>query len=223
MRTAVVIPAFNEARSIAEVVSGVAERGYDPIVVDDGSSDGTYEEARSAGAMVLRHPVNRGYGAALTTGSDWALLQGYEIVVHFDADGQHDVAEIAAVIEPLLTGNADVTIGSRFLGQSHHIPRLRKVLVKAAALFTRFLSGVKMTDAHNGFRAFSSYALRQLDCREDGMAYASEVVERIARQGLRLREVPVTISYTDYSVAKGEGNLAKLRVGLRFLWGKLTQ
>ena len=223
MRTAVVIPAFNEAQSIAKVVSAVVERGYDPVVVDDGSSDSTFEEARGAGARSLRHRVNRGYGAALTTGSDWALLQGYEVVVHFDADGQHDVDEIAAVIEPVLTGRADVTIGSRFLGQGRRIPILRKVLIKAATLFTRVLSGIKLTDAHNGFRAFSSSALRRLHCREDGMAYASEVVELVARNGLRLQEVPVTISYTDYSLGKGEGNVAKLRVGLRFLWAKLTQ
>lgn len=223
MRIAVVIPAFNEARSIAEVVRDVVDHGYAPIVVDDGSSDETGAEARGAGATVLRHWVNRGYGAALTTGSDWAVERGYEIVVHFDADGQHAVEEIEAIVEPVTAGEADATIGSRFLGEGRRIPLLRKILIKAAITFTRVLSGVKLSDAHNGFRAFSSSALRQLKCREDGMAYASEVVEQIARHKLRLREVPVTISYTDYSLGKGEGNLAKLRVGLQFLWGKLTQ
>ncbi len=223
MRIAVVIPAFNEAQAIGDVVRDIVEHGHDPVVVDDGSSDATYEEARRGGATVLRHWVNRGYGAALTTGSDWAVQRGYEIVVHFDADGQHEVDEIAAVTQPVADGEADVTIGSRFLGQGRRIPLLRKILIKAAILFTRVLSGVALSDAHNGFRAFSSSALRQIQCREDGMAYASEVVERIGRRGLRLREVPVTISYTDYSLGKGEGNLAKLRVGLQFLWGKLTQ
>ncbi len=222
MDIAVVIPAFNEAGSIFEVASAVAERGYDAIVVDDGSTDATFAEASSAGSKVLRHRTNRGYGAALTTGSEWAVLGGYDVIVHFDADGQHDPDEIAAIVEPIANGTADVTMGSRFLGRGEDIPALRKVLLKVAVVFTRAVSGVKLSDAHNGLRGFSRAAMRKLDCREDGMAYASEVVDRIGKLGLRYREVPVTVSYSAYSMGKGEGNVAKMRLGLRVLWTKLT-
>lgn len=223
MRTVVVIPAFNEGKSIFSVAGAVRERGHDVVVVDDGSSDATRAAARQSGATVLRHPINRGYGAALTTGTEWACRQGYDVVVHFDADGQHDPDDIPAIVEPIRTGEADVTIGSRFLGSAQAMPWKRRLLIRLAVLFTRVVSGVRLTDAHNGFRALSAQAARRLNCLEDGMSYASELVERVARQGLRLREVPVTISYTEYSTSKGEGNLAKLRVGLRFLWSKLTR
>ena len=223
MRSVVVIPALNEAASIREVVQGVAAHGFEAVVVDDGSSDDTASQARAAGAHVLRHPVNRGYGAALTTGSVWALQNGCEVVVHFDADGQHDASEIERLIQPIVNGEADVTIGSRFLGEGRSMPWSRKLAIKLAIHFTRLLSGIALTDAHNGFRAFTGAALESLNCQEDGMAYASEVVERVAGRHLRLQEVPVTVTYTDYSTAKGEGNLAKLRVGLRFIWTKIRQ
>ena len=223
MRTVIVIPAFNEAESIRAVVESVRECGFETVVVDDGSDDATTSRARAAGAMVLQHAVNRGYGAALTTGSEWALQKGYDIIVHFDADGQHDAQEIEALIEPIRSGEADATIGSRFLGESRSMPWSRKLAIKLAIQFTRVLSGVLLTDAHNGFRAFSAAGFQSLGCREDGMAYASEVVEKAARRNLRLREVPVTVTYTDYSTAKGESNAAKLRVGLRFLWTKFKQ
>lgn len=223
MRTVIVIPAFNEAESIRAVVESVVDCGFETVVVDDGSDDATTRRARAGGATVLQHVINRGYGAALTTGSEWALQKGYDIIVHFDADGQHDAREIAALIEPIRSGETDATIGSRFLGESRSMPWSRKLAIKLAIQFTRILSGILLTDAHNGFRAFSSTALQSLGCREDGMAYASEVVEKMARRHLRLQEVPVTVTYTDYSTAKGESNAAKLRVGLRFLWSKFKQ
>jgi glycosyltransferase involved in cell wall biosynthesis len=221
--TVVVIPAFNEAQTVGTVVEKVREKGFDVVVVDDGSRDETALQAAKNGATVLRHVVNRGYGAALTTGSSWALLRGYEIVVHFDADGQHDAGEISTLIDPIRNGEADVTIGSRFLGEVRSMTWSRKTAVRLAIQFTRLFSGVSLTDAHNGFRALSIAAVRVLNCREDGMAYASEVVEKIARQNLRLREVPVTVTYTEYSMAKGESNVAKLGAGLRFLWTKFNQ
>lgn len=222
MSAVVVIPAFNEAAKIGSVVEEVRARGYPVVVVDDGSRDGTAAAAGAAGATVLRHVINRGYGAALTTGSRWAVESGAAVIVHFDADGQHDPDDIEPIVAPIREGTADVTIGSRFLDPETRIPAVRKVLIKAAVVFTRLVSRVRLTDAHNGFRAFSNAAMAGLDCREDGMSYASEVVERVARRGLRLREVPVSIQYSDYSLAKGEGNLAKVRVGLRFLWSKLS-
>ncbi|MBI2637152.1 MAG: glycosyltransferase family 2 protein [Parcubacteria group bacterium] len=223
MKTLIIIPAYHESKKIFDVVAGVRERGYDAVVVDDASSDATSGEARRAGARVLRHFVNRGYGAALSTGNAYALRHGYDIAVHFDGDGQHDAREIARVIGPIQKGEADVVVGSRFLQAGASIPLLRKFLIKLAIIFTWAFSGVKLTDAHNGFRAFSRRALEVIDCRQDGMSYASEVIDQIAEHVLAVKEVPVTITYTGYSKAKGESNIKKVMLGVRFLWGKVIK
>lgn len=224
-RTLVIIPAYNEAQKIRGIVQSVRERGYDVVVVDDGSSDSTAEEARRAGALVLRHFVNRGYGAALTTGNTWALRNKYDCVVHFDADGQHNPDEIASVAAPIAADTADAVIGSRFLGSesSRRVPAVRRLLLKLAILFTWLVSGIKLTDSHNGFRAFSGRALATIDCRQDGMSYSSEVVDQVAEHSLRWVEVPVVIQYSEYSRAKGESNVKKILLGLKFLWGKLIR
>ena len=223
MRTLVIIPAYNESRKIFGVVRGARELGYDVVVVDDASLDATSHEAQRAGAAVLRHFVNRGYGAALETGNQYALRRSYDAAVHFDGDGQHDAREITQVIGPIQKGEVDVVVGSRFLGQAPDMPLVRKLLIKLAILFTWVFSGIKLTDSHNGFRAFSRRALEVIDCRQDGMSYASEVIDQIAERKLALKEIPVTIQYTDYSKAKGESNIKKALLGARFLWGKVTR
>ena len=228
MKILIIIPAYNEAQKIYSVVENVVFRGYsakggpwDLVVVDDGSSDGTSDQARRAGAIVLRHFINRGYGAALTTGNSWALRNGYDIAVHFDGDGQHDADEIRRVIGPILDNQADVVIGSRFMGHAQSMPIMRAILIKLAIVFTWIFSGIKLSDAHNGFRAFNRRALEIISCGQDGMSYASEVIDQIAEHKLRVAEVPVTVAYTDYSKAKGESNISKVMVGARFIWGKV--
>lgn len=224
MHTVVIIPAYNEAQKIGGIVRAIRERGFDVAVVDDGSTDTTSREAAAADATVLQHFVNRGYGAALTTGNAWALANDYNYVVHFDADGQHRAEEIEAMVAPIARGDADVVIGSRFIfGRGKQVPPLRRVLIKMAIVFTWMVSGIKLTDAHNGFRAFARAALEKMDCRQDGMSYSSEVVDQIAERGLHWAEVPVTIVYTDYSRAKGESNVKKILLGLKFLWGKVIK
>lgn len=223
MAVLVIIPAYNESKKIFGVVRSVRERGYDVVVVDDASLDGTSDEARRAGARVARHFINRGYGAALSTGGAYAMRHGYDIAVHFDGDGQHDAGEISSVISPIQKGEVDVVIGSRFLRPGASLPAARKLLIKLAIVFTWAFSGITLTDSHNGFRAFSRRALERIDCRQDGMSYASEVVDQIAEHRLNVREAPVTITYTDYSKAKGEGNIKKVLLGVRFLWGKVTR
>lgn len=234
MQTLVIIPAYNESKKIFDVVAGVRQHGYDVVVVDDASPDATLDEARRAGAVVLRHFVNRGYGAALSTGNAYAVRHGYDIAVHFDGDGQHSADEIRRVVAPIQKGEADVVVGSRFLhppfsppltkkGRWGSVPVLRKLLIKLAIIFTWAFSGIKLTDAHNGFRAFSRRALAVIDCRQDGMSYASEVIDQIAEHKLNVREAPVTITYTDYSRAKGESNIKKALLGARFLWGKVIR
>jgi polyprenyl-phospho-N-acetylgalactosaminyl synthase len=200
----VVIPAYNEGLVISRVVSEVKRAGYAVVVVDDGSSDATAEEARAAGAGVITHPFNLGQGAALQTGIDYAVAQGAEVIVTFDADGQHRVSDIARLAEALVEERADFALGSRFLGQAPNLPPLRRLLLHAATAFTRLTTGLQVTDTHNGLRAMTRRAAAAMRLRQNRMAHASELLSQIAASGLPYVERPVTIEYTAYSLAKGQ-------------------
>ena len=214
MKIIVVIPAYNEAKVIYSVVNAVKDQVDEVIVVDDGSSDNTAEVATNAGAKVARHFLNRGQGAALQTGINFALKSGADIIVTFDADGQHVAKEIEQVVKPLLLGEVDVVLGSRFLNAANKIPLSRVILLKLATLFTRIYTGIKVTDAHNGFRALSRHAAEVIKIRQDGMAHASEIIEEIKKHNLKFKEVGVTINYTYYSLEKGQ----KLTNAFKIVW-----
>jgi glycosyltransferase involved in cell wall biosynthesis len=199
----VVIPAYNEARTIGRVVADITQFGYRAIVVDDGSRDQTAAMASTAD-IVIRHPINLGQGASLQTGFDCALQQGADIIVTFDADGQHRAADIARLVRALTQAQADFALGSRFLGHSPNLPRFRRLLLKAAVLFTRVTSGLRVTDTHNGLRAMTRLAANMIQLRQNRMAHASEILTQIAASGLPYVEVPVTIQYTQYSLEKGQ-------------------
>ena len=215
-----VIAAYNEAGAIGPVIQALAPQVAEIVVVDDGSKDATADVARSAGAVVLRHPINRGQGAALQSGITLALARGAEIVVTFDADGQHVAADIPRLVAPVARGEADVALGSRFLGGTSNVPPLRRVLLKCAVLFTRMTTGLSLTDAHNGLRALSRRAAETIRIRQDRMAHASEIVSEIAKHGLRFVEIPITVLYTDYSKSKGQSALGAFRILLDLLVGK---
>jgi glycosyltransferase involved in cell wall biosynthesis len=216
----IVIPAYNEAASIADVVASVREVYPNVVVVDDGSADETGALALRAGATRLRHVVNRGQGAALQTGIEHAIAQGAEVVVTFDADGQHAVDDIEKMIAPILEGTVDITLGSRFLGQRPDMPRARRLLLAGGLLFTRWTSGAKLTDTHNGLRAFSRRAASQIRIRLDGMAHASELLDYVHFSGLAYREVPVRIQYTAYSLAKGQRSSGAIRIVFDYFMDK---
>jgi glycosyltransferase involved in cell wall biosynthesis len=215
-----VIAAYNEALAIEPVIRGLLPQVSEVVVVDDGSKDATADVARKAGAVVLRHPINRGQGAALQSGIKLALARGAAIVVTFDADGQHVAADVPKLVAPVASGAADVALGSRFLAGSSNVPAGRRLLLKGAVLFTRLTTGLKLTDAHNGFRALSRAAAQTIRIRQDRMAHASEIVSEIRRHGLRFVEVPVTVLYTDYSRAKGQSAFGAFRVLFDLLLGK---
>lgn len=215
-----VIPAYNEGNVIADVVRSLNGVVDEIIVVDDGSGDASGKLARDAGARVLRHRINRGQGAALQTGTEAALRRGADIVVHFDADGQHDVGDIARLIEPLQSNRADVVLGSRFLGQARNIPTTRRLVLRAGRLFMRLFSGLSLTDAQNGLRAMTREAARAISITQDGMAHASEILDRIGELGLRYLEVPVTIHYTEYSLSRGQRSSNAIRIVWRLITDK---
>lgn len=219
--TVVVIAAFNEGACIESVVEEVRQRYPFVLVVDDGSSDDTSSRASAAGAVVLRHAINRGQGAALQSGITFALQQSAEIIVTFDADGQHRPEDIDALLRPIREGTSEIALGSRFLEPRSRIPPGRRALLALAVLFTRVTSGVSLTDAHNGLRAFSRRAAQQLDLRLDRMAHASELIDQVRQSRLPYVEVPVEIRYTEYSMATGQRSSAAFRIVWDYLLSKL--
>jgi glycosyltransferase involved in cell wall biosynthesis len=200
----IVIPAYNEAGAIGRVIAGLRPLGHRIIVVDDGSRDATAALAAEAGAALVRHPINLGQGAALQTGIDYALLNGARVIVTFDADGQHRPADVPCLVEALANSHAEFALGSRFLGGTSNIPATRRLLLRAATLFTRATTRLSLTDAHNGLRAMTKRGAANIRLRQNRMAHASELLAQIAESGLPYVEVPVTIEYTRYSLAKGQ-------------------
>jgi len=218
-----VIPAYNEGRMIAEVIKAVSPYVNEGVGVDDYSRDETRIEAEGAGAYVLRHPINLGQGAALRTGTDYALQRGADIIVHVDADGQHDPADIERLLGPIIRGKAEVTLGSRFIagGQAIGITRDRAWLLALARQWSRWWTGLALHDPQNGLRALSRLAATNLHWSQDREAHASEILEEIARLNLSYLEVPVTVRYSDYSKAKGQKNIQAWRIVWRLILGKM--
>jgi len=219
----IIVAAYNEGPAIAEVIAEL-RRDYDNVVVvDDGSNDDTADRARLHATYVLSHAVNRGQGAALQTGIEFALERGARFVVTFDADGQHRVEDIAALLSPIAAGECDIALGSRFLGQSENMPSARRWALKLAVFFTRVVNRVRLTDAHNGLRAFSRRAAERINITLDRMAHASELIDQIRASGLPFQEVPVRIRYTEYSIRKGQSTRGAIRIVIHYLLGKVFQ
>lgn len=196
----VVVPAFNEAASIGPVVQGLFKHGFTSVVVvDDGSSDDTARLAAEAGAVVLRHPINRGQGAALETGNEFARRQGADFVVHFDADRQFNPADIAPALKALQEKKIAVLLGSRFLDDRSKIPFFKKTfLLPVARFINRIMTGLVLTDGQNGFRILSKEALRVISIKQDGMAHNTEIMHQVGAHKLSYIEFPVEVTYHEY-------------------------
>jgi glycosyltransferase involved in cell wall biosynthesis len=202
----IVIPAFNEAGVIGEVVADVRAVFDNVVCVDDGSSDGTGEIALRAGAHLVRHPVNLGQGAAIPTGVEYARRQpGAQVFVTFDGDGQHRVKDVVAMVDRLNTGDADVVIGTRF-GRAalSKPPVLKRVVLQTAAWLSPRGRRLGLTDTNNGLRVFNKKVADGLDITMSGMSHASEFVALVGENHWRVAEEPVEVLYTDYSKAKGQ-------------------
>ncbi len=217
----VVVPAFNEGKVIRQVVEPLLRADYRVVVVDDVSSDRPIEQLGDLPVHCCRHIINLGQGAALQTGIDYALEMGASFIVIFDADGQHRAEDVAAILQPLLSGEGDVTLGSRFKDpdRSPGIPGTRRILLKGGAMFCRIVLGLRVTDMHNGLRGFTAEAAQRLEITQNRMAHATQILQQIRRHGIRYEEVPVTIRYTQYSMAKGQASSNLLNV----LWESATE
>jgi len=215
----VVMPAYNEESTIAGVMEELFKRGFNLVVVDDGSSDETYNAAENAGWThgdqfhLYKHLLNRGLGGALRTGIEASLIHNAAVLVTFDADGQHDPDDIMKVCRPIMDGEADVVIGVR---DFEHMPGSKKFGNTVMNLITWIFYGMKVNDSQSGLRAFKREAAMILEINARDYGVSSEIVGEIKRHKLRLKEVPMKTIYTDYSMTKG----TNLKVGLRIL-GKL--
>ena len=209
----IVIPLFNEATVIARVVAAARTRFEHVVCVDDGSSDGSGDAARAAGARVLRHPVNLGQGASLQTGIDYILAQpGARYIVTYDADGQHQLSDAIAMVDLARTEDVAIVFGSRFLDNRTQAGALKRIVLKFAVWFTNKSTGIRLTDAHNGLRVMRADAAAGVHLTQDRMAHASEIVLHLARTKLPWREYPVHVLYTDYSRGKGQSLLNSVNI-----------
>lgn len=212
-----VVPAYNEAKTIGKVVNEVAKFVYKVIVVDDGSTDRTSDVVKNPKGVILRHMVNLGQGAALQTGFEFAKEVGGDIVVTYDADGQFRASEIKNIIAPIIRGDADVVLGSRFLGKTVDIPIVRLLILRLGIFFTYLFSNIKLTDTHNGFRAFSKKAISKINIKHNRWAHPSDIIYQVSRNHFRVIEVPVTVRYTKYSKQKGQSNFEAARIPFQLI------
>jgi glycosyltransferase involved in cell wall biosynthesis len=220
----ITIPMYNDEKMILKVLDSLVNQGYTHIVVvDDGSKDNGYEVVKKSGkAIVAKHVINRGQGAALQTAMEIALMHGAEYVVHFDSDGQHDVSDIDTMLETLVDGKYDIVLGSRFLTKNN-IPKTKVLVLKLGILFTYMLSDILLTDAHNGFRVMTVDTAKKLDIQYDRMEHASEIIDKVRKYNLKYKEVPVTIHYTDYSMSKGQSIFNSFSIAWKLILAKLKE
>lgn len=189
------IPAYNEEKNIGSIVVKLKNKYEHVIVCDDGSSDMTATIASSLGACVVKHEENLGYGSAIKTIFKEARKIGGDVLVTFDADGQHQFSEIDSVLQPISEDKADIVIGSRFLGKTIDLPKYRRIGIKTITGLTNITTGSKITDSQSGFRAYSKKALQEITPTESGMGLSTEILIKASKKQMRITEVPITITY----------------------------
>lgn len=197
MIVACVIPSYNHNKHLPAVIDKVKERVDFIVVVDDGSKEALRLDKQEK-LFLLRHPINRGQGAALQTGQDFALKKGADIIVHFDADDQFDAGDIPKVIEPIIKGETDVVFGSRFLKTDNQIPWSKKHILMPLGKLVNFLFGVHTSDPQSGFRAYSSKVAKSFRIDNDRMAHCSEILIKLSNGHWRIKEVPIIVRYHEY-------------------------
>lgn len=231
----IVVPAFNEEKNISVTIQDLKRQGYKNIViVDDESKDHTVEMAKKAGAIVLQHVINRGQGAALRTGIEYALEQNSDIIVTFDADGQFLASDLKRLIQAVEGGQYDIALGSRYLGRkmevhiknpmNHLVFLIRQVFLKGGRVFNYVFTRTWFSDSQSGLRAMNQKAAKTIQITQDRMAHATEILEQIAKHRLRFIELPITVRYTDATIEKGQGGkglLAGFRIAKQYLFRKV--
>ncbi|GGN03942.1 glycosyl transferase [Terrabacter tumescens] len=219
-----VVPLYNEAAVIADVVREARTVFPNVVCIDDGSRDASADLAEQAGAAVVRHPVNLGQGAALQTGFEYALGDpAMRYVVTYDADGQHQIRDVEVMLERIRQGDVRVVFGSRFLDERTEASLGKRLVLRAAVTYTNATTGTRLTDAHNGLRVLHRDVVEKLDITQNRMAHASEIVAQIGSMrfdGAKVAyaEEPVHILYTDYSRAKGQSLWNAINILAELIW-----
>ncbi len=199
MKIFCIIPAYNEAKTIVKIINDVKPLVDEVVVVDDGSTDNTYRLAKTQGITILQHIINKGQGAALQTGNEYAINNGAEIIVHFDADEQFLAKEIKDMVAPIISGEADIVFGSRFLEKKSNMPWFkRNIIMPMAKITNKIAFNISLTDPQNGFRAMTAGAAKKIIIEHNGMAHCSEIIFKAFKNNLRVKEVPATIIYHNF-------------------------
>ncbi|MFH0779844.1 MAG: glycosyltransferase family 2 protein [Parcubacteria group bacterium] len=219
MNVCIIIPAYNESVRIKSVLREISRTGFDVIVVDDGSSDDTARAASEFPVKLLEHAVNLGQGAALKTGTELAHQLGYEIIVHFDGDGQHRVEDIVSLVEILKNEDVDVALGSRFMGLESNYSLKKKIILNLAKIFSKKFLQLNFTDPQSGLRAFKSRVLPQLNWTADDFLHASEILNLIIKNKLKYKEIPIQVNYDEHTSNKKVK--PRMNMGWKMLIGKI--
>ena len=195
MKITVGIPAYNEEKNIAKIIVKLKKTVDQILVCDDGSTDSTCAIAESLGVTVIKHQKNSGYGMAIRSIFLKAREINADVLVTIDADGQHKVEDINKIIKPIVDGQADISIGSRFLAEDDNTPSYRKLGVKIITKVTNSSLSEKVTDAQSGFRAYNNKVLQSLTPSDSGMGISTEILIKSSNLGLKIAEVPTVIQY----------------------------
>lgn len=219
----IVMPVYNEASVIPDVVCELREAGdFTIIIVDDGSQDNSFGVAEKLGVFAVRHKINRGKGAAVKTGIEVAKRLNADVVVTMDGDGQHDPLDIEFLVKPIVEDGYDVVLGSRLIDHDG-MPVIKIIANKIGNVFTWFFYGIFVSDSQSGFRSFSKYAIQVIDTKADKYEYDSKVIREMKNNRLKFVEVPVQVRYTEYSMGKKhkQGFVNGLKTLGRMIWDKL--
>lgn len=222
--TFVVVPVFNESSVIKDTISSIKSAGFSNIIiVDDGSNDNTLSLIKQTSVLCFHHKINRGKGAAVKTGIEAAKLQGADIIITMDGDGQHDANDIKKLVKPIKENVCDVALGTRPINIS--VMPLHKVIAnKTGNAVTWLLHGLWVTDSQSGFKAFSRQAADTINTRSDHYEYESEVIREIKKHNLRFSEVPIKVNYTKYSSNKPHKQdlINGLKTLYKIIWDKIS-
>ena len=202
MKIIIGIPAFNEEKNIGPIIQSLKKIYDDVLVCDDGSLDSTSSIALEMGAIVVKHSTNQGYGSAIKTIFNEAKKINCDILVTFDADGQHQINEIDDILKPIIQNTADIVIGSRFLGKTKNLPKYRKFGIKTITGLTNIMTGSNISDSQSGFRAYSQKILKEISPTESGMGISTEILIKATKRKMRITEIPITISYKNNTHSK---------------------
>ena len=222
---AIVIPLYNEEQVIAKVLVEL-KNSYPEfiiVVVDDCSSDNSYNNACVENIYLLKHIANLGQGAALQTGIEFAEEIGCKYVVTFDSDGQHNPNDIEFFIKELRKEKYDIILGSRFLGEAENMPISKRYLLKLSRLFTWMTTGIWLTDSHNGFRAINIEKFPNFEIKQNRMSHASEIISIIKTLNMRYKELPCNIRYNSYTLKKGQSMWNSINIVLDYLIGNMMK